>query len=98
MLCGALDTINIEMKEFTKRAYLAIVYMDKYCSELGVGVEPERNPDIKYIAYHDDWDLDPSEKRPQDIVECKNYANEKLEEIRQAFQKIKEYSHSVLRQ
>lgn len=98
MLCGDLDHINMEMKEFIKHAYLAIMYMDRYCSGLGVGVEPESNPDIKYIGYNDEWDIDPAEKRPQDIMQCKNYTDAKLEEVKQAFQSIKEYSHTVLMQ
>lgn len=79
---------TMTMKEFTKRAYLAIMYMDKYCLGLGVGVEANGIPDIKYLDKNEEWDVEPVKDRPEDIEECKKYANQKLEEFGEAFQKI----------
>jgi 20S proteasome alpha/beta subunit len=88
MFCETLDFGKIRMKEFIKHAFLAIMYMTQYCPALGVGVEPERIPDIKYLYYDQEWDKEPAKDSPQDIEDCKNYANERLEQIRQAFGRI----------
>ena len=53
-----------------------------------MGVEPERTPDIKYLYYDQEWDKEPAKDSPQDIEDCKNYANERLEQIRHAFEQI----------
>lgn len=88
MFCATLEFGKIRMKEFIKHAFLAIMYMNQYCPALGVGVEPERIPDIKYLYYDQEWDKEPAKDSPQDIEDCKNYANERLEQIRQAFERI----------
>jgi 20S proteasome alpha/beta subunit len=85
MFCRALEFEKISMKEFIKHAYLAIGYLIEYCPELGVGVEPERSPDIKYLYY----DLREQAASDEDKEEYKNSTNkEKLEQKRQALQKI----------
>ena len=87
--CG-LDYNKITMKDFARHACLAIEFMDQYCPALGVGVEPEGIPDIKYLYYDQEWDKEPTKDSPQDIEDCKNYANERLEQIRQPPRIVKE--------
>jgi 20S proteasome alpha/beta subunit len=82
MFCGRLDHFNIKMKEFIKHAYLAIMFMNNYCPTLGVGVESGGIPDIKYLYYDKEWDKEPAKDSPQDIQDCKNYTNEKLEQFK----------------
>ena len=84
MFCKGLSN-ELTIKNFSKRAYLAIMYMDQYCPGLGVGVEPDDNPDIRYLRYNEEWDR----KAPaEDILEFKKLTNEKMEQFRQSFDKI----------
>ena len=85
IFCGALKFDKILMREFIRHAYLAIMYMDKYCPGFGVGVEPEGNPDIKYLYYDQEWDKEPAKESPQDIEDCKNYTDKKLKRFREQF-------------
>ncbi len=48
IFCETLQHNEIRMKDFIKQAYLAIMFMDKYCPGLGVGVEADGIPNIKY--------------------------------------------------
>lgn len=82
MFCGTLDHNNIRMREFIKHAYTAVIFMNTYCPALGVGVEHDRIPDIKYLYYDQEWDKEPARDTPKDIEDCKNYANEKLEQLK----------------
>jgi hypothetical protein len=63
------------MKDFIKQAYLAIMFMDQYCPELGVSVEANGIPNIKYLYYNTEWDLEPTQ---QDIEWYKEYVNDRL--------------------
>ena len=86
--CKRLDFGKITMKEFTKHAYLSIMFMNQYCPALGVGVEPEETPDIRYMSYNETWDVDPVKKKPEDIEGFKKHTSEKLGEFGQVFDKI----------
>jgi hypothetical protein len=74
------------MKDFIKQAYLAIMFMDKYCPELGVSVEADGIPNIRYLYYNTEWDLEPTQ---QDIEWYKEYVNDRLGQIRETFERIK---------
>jgi hypothetical protein len=86
--CGKLEFDKILMKEFIKCAYLAIMYMNQYCPGLEVGVEQNGVPDITYLFNNQEWDKRPAQDFPQDIEDCKSYANPKLGQIGQAFESI----------
>ena len=60
--------------------------MDKYCPGLGVGVEADGIPNIKYLYYNTEWDLEPTQ---QDIEWYKEYVNDRLGQIRETFERIK---------
>jgi hypothetical protein len=60
IFCASLLYDRIKMRDFLKHAYLAIMFMDKYCSGLGVGVESGGMPDIKYSYYNQEWDKEPA--------------------------------------
>jgi hypothetical protein len=50
IFCSSLEYNKITVKEFIKQACLAIMYKkDQYYPGLGVGVEPEKTPNIKYL-------------------------------------------------
>ena len=83
--CAGLSHEEVTMKDFLKHAYFAIEFMDQYHPELKVGIEPDGIPDIKYLYYNQEWDKEPPK---QDIDDCKKYSKEKLEQFRQAFEKI----------
>jgi 20S proteasome alpha/beta subunit len=83
--CAELDHDNITIKEFTRRAYLAIKYMEHYCRGLGVGIESRGHPDIKYLFYDKEKDYNVSE---DDIKEYKQYSEKKLELFKQSFDSI----------
>lgn len=51
--------------------------MDKFYPDLGVGIEEDGFPCIRYLEYHEDRDI---EDPPQDKNECKDYAINKLTE------------------
>jgi hypothetical protein len=67
------------MKEFAKRAYFAIMFMNQYRPALGVGVEPDGVPRVTYLPYDKERDEDAT---PEDIEEYKKYTTEKLEAVR----------------
>jgi hypothetical protein len=64
------------------------MYMNQYCQRLGVGIEPNGVPDITYLSNNQEWDIRPAQDFPQDIEDCKSYANQKLGQIGQAFENI----------
>jgi hypothetical protein len=78
IFCKTLRHNSLTMKDFAKHGYLAVMYMDKCCPGLGVGVEPEGTPDIKYLNYKEEWDHHPPE---EDMLEFKKYTVEKLDQI-----------------
>ena len=59
--------------------------MNEYCPGLGVGVESDGVPDIKYLNYNEEWDHPPP---PQDILEFKVYTVEKLDQFKRSFDGI----------
>jgi 20S proteasome alpha/beta subunit len=85
IFCKKLEHNNITMKDFTKHAFLAIMYMDRFCPGLGVGVEPKGVPDITYLNYNEEWDHPPPE---QDMLEFKKYTDERLDQFKQGFDSI----------
>ncbi|MGC1133026.1 MAG: hypothetical protein WA941_09395 [Nitrososphaeraceae archaeon] len=74
---GVLDHENITMKHFAKRAYYSILYMQKFYPDLGVGIKEDDFPNIRYLER--DKDLD-REAPPEDKIECRDYAINKLQE------------------
>jgi 20S proteasome alpha/beta subunit len=86
IFCETLQHNEITMKDFIKQAYLAIMFMDKYCPGLGVGVEADGIPNIKYLYYNKEWDLEPT---PQDIEWYKEYVHDRLGQIRETFERTK---------
>lgn len=78
-ICKNLDHNCITMKEFAKRAYFAIMFMNQYRPALGVGVEQDDVPRVTYLPYDIEKDEDAT---PKDIEEYKKYTAEKLEAIR----------------
>jgi 20S proteasome alpha/beta subunit len=85
IFCKKLEHNSITMKDFTKRGFLAMMYMDKYCPGLGVGVEPYGAPDITYLNYNEERDHPPPE---QDMLEFKKYTDERLGQFKQGFDAI----------
>lgn len=77
MHCDKLDHKNITIKDFAKRAYFSILYMDKFYPDLGVGIKEDDFPIIRYLEYDKERDREaPSE----DKFECRDYAINKLKE------------------
>lgn len=62
------------MKEFAKRAYFAIMYLNTQ-PDSKVGVEPNGFPTIIYLDYNKEWDKEASEK---DIEEFRISTEKKL--------------------
>jgi hypothetical protein len=81
-ICKSLPIQSMTMKDFVKRAYFAIMFMNQYHPGLGVGVEPDGIPSIKYMYYDKEWDREPAKDSPQDIEDCKKYTEERLEQIK----------------
>lgn len=72
------------MNDFIKRAYTTIIYMERFCVGMGVGIGNDI-PNIKYLDYYQEWDKQPP---AQDIEECKNYADEKLKKPKESFDEV----------
>ncbi|MDQ6862400.1 MAG: hypothetical protein M3044_01105, partial [Thermoproteota archaeon] len=85
MFSRKLEHNIITMKDFTKHAFLAIMYMDKYCPGLGVGVEPDDAPDITYLNCNEEWEHPPPE---QDMLEFKKNTDERSVQFKQGFDAI----------
>lgn len=75
--CSGLAYDKITMKDFAKRAYFSILFMDQHHPELGVGIESGGDPNIRYLKYNESWD---GEAPPEDKIECKDYAINKLKQ------------------
>jgi 20S proteasome alpha/beta subunit len=86
LFCKELAHNKIIMKDFAKNAFIALMYMDRYCSGLGVGFEPDGSPDIKYLYYNkkEEW---ASEK---DIKMFRRYADDKLKQFKNSLDVILE--------
>jgi len=74
-----------EIKEVVKAAYTAIVYMERFCLGMGVGIS-EDIPRIKYLYYNQDDDYE--EKPSPFIQECMNHTNEELRKMTEAFETL----------
>lgn len=74
---GVLEHENITMKHFVKHAYFSILYMQKFYPDMGVGIKEDDHPCIRYLEY--DKELD-REAPPEDKIECRKYAINKLKE------------------
>lgn len=74
---GVLDHENITMKHFAKHAYFSILYMQKFYPDIGVGIEEDDHPSIRYLDK--DQELD-NEAPLEDKIECREYAINKLKE------------------
>ena len=85
--CGGLSYDTITMKDFTKRAFFAIVYMDQHHPETRVGIKEGGIPLIKYMDYKEEWDEEIKQSHSA-IDECRNYTNERMEKLKQGFQEI----------
>ena len=48
---------NINMKDFTKHAFLAIEYMNQYRPDLKVGIDSGNVPTIRFLAYKNKDDI-----------------------------------------
>ena len=57
--------------------------MDQHHPELRVGVGSGGIPLIKYMNYNEKWD-----KEIVDLEECRNYANERMEKLKDVFEAI----------
>jgi 20S proteasome alpha/beta subunit len=75
--CSGLEYDKITMKDFAKRAYFSILFMDQHHPKLGVGIEPDGNPNIRYLNFNELKDI---EAPPIDKTECREYAISKLKE------------------
>jgi len=83
--CQSLPVSKITMKEFVKHAYFSIMYMDQYCEGLGVGVETDGVPLIRYLDYSKEWDDEPPK---EDKEYFKKYSDERLNEIKQTLDRV----------
>lgn len=82
-----------KIKEFVKKAYTAITYMERFCLAMGVGIG-EDIPKIKYLYYNKDDDY---EEIPSPFIEeCKNHANDELSKMTEAFEALKRLYSKVL--
>jgi hypothetical protein len=75
--CSRLEFDKIAMKDFVKRAYFSILFMDQHHPELGVGLESNGVPNIRDLYYNELWDI---EAPSDDKNECREYAIRKLKE------------------
>ena len=48
---------QLKMREFVKRAYIAIMYMERFCPGMGVGIG-EDIPKIKYLYNNQEMDCE----------------------------------------
>ncbi|MFZ0514695.1 MAG: hypothetical protein WAM14_24035 [Candidatus Nitrosopolaris sp.] len=88
--CAGLSFDTITMKDFTKRAFFAIAYMDQHHHESRVGVGEGCIPLIKYMDYDEEWDEELKQSY-SDIEECRNYTNERMEKLKEGFEAILRY-------
>jgi hypothetical protein len=81
--CAGLSFDTITMNDFTNRSFLAIAYMDQHHPELRVGVGSGGILLTKHMYYNEKWD-----KQTIDLEECRNYANERMEKLKDCFEAI----------
>lgn len=79
MFCKDLRHSEITMKEFTKHAYLAIRFMEKYLPHLKVGTDPNdpdnAEPMIRHLPFDGQWDKEPK----NEMQYFKDFTKERLE-------------------
>lgn len=75
MFCSSIRHGETNMYEFTKRAYIAIEYMNQCRPDLFVGLEPNGTPMIRFLDYKKEWDEEP---QPDQMKEFKEYAVDKM--------------------
>jgi 20S proteasome alpha/beta subunit len=78
MFCSLLNHEEITMIDFTKRAYVAIEYMNQCRPDLFVGLEPNGTPMIRFLDYKEKWDEEP---QPDQMKEFKEFATNKMTEF-----------------
>lgn len=77
---------QLKMKEFVKRAYTPIMYMEGFCPGMGVGIGDDI-PKIKYLYYNQEMDCE--EIKSEYTDDCKNHANSELRKMTEAFETLK---------
>jgi 20S proteasome alpha/beta subunit len=75
--CSGIEHTKATMKDFAKCAYRAIEYMNRECPDLGVGLEPEGVPMIRYMNYNETWNKEPT---VADMSEFKKFAQDQLDQ------------------
>jgi len=78
MFCKSMSHRETTMHDFTKRAYVAIEYMNQCRPDLFVGLEPDGTPMIRFLDYNKDWDEEPQSGQ---IEGFRKYANSRMSEI-----------------
>jgi hypothetical protein len=78
MFCKSISHRETTMYDFTKRAYVAIEYMNQCRPDLFVGLEPNGTPMIRFLDYKKEWDEEPHSDQ---MKEFKEYATNKITEI-----------------
>lgn len=84
MVLKNVNPKTITMKEFAKRTYFAIMYLNTQ-PDSRVGVEPNGFPTIIYLDYTNEWDKEAPEK---DIKEFKLITEKKLAEYDNQLQNL----------
>jgi hypothetical protein len=79
--CAGLSFDTITMNNFTKRAFLAIAYMNQHHPELRVGVGEGGIPLIKHMNYDREWD-----EEITDIGQCRDYTNNRMQIFKEVFE------------
>lgn len=75
-----------KIKEFVKTAYTAILYMERFCVGMGIGIG-EDIPKIKYLYYN--LEDDSEEIRSPFSEECKDHAKNELRKMTESFDALK---------
>jgi 20S proteasome alpha/beta subunit len=78
MFCKNISYNETTMYDFTKRAYVAIEYMNQCRPDLFVGLEPNGTPMIRFLDYKKEWDKEPQSDQ---LKELKEYATNKMTEF-----------------
>lgn len=78
MFCRSVQHSETTMYDFTKRACVAIEYMNQCRPDLYVGLEPDGMPMIRFLDYRKEWDEEP---QPGQLKEFKEYATNKISEF-----------------
>jgi hypothetical protein len=66
------------MHDFTKRACVAIEYMNQCCPDLFVGLKANNVPMIRFLDYCKEWDEEPQSDQ---IKEYKEYTSNRISEF-----------------